>query len=106
MASNTCEIHFGDIGTVFRLLIVDCTSVPVDLSTATLLEMIFIKPDQTTVTQTGVAYTNGSDHGVDYTTIASDLDQNGGWRVQAKVTLPTGTWYSSIQNFTVFPNLA
>lgn len=101
-----CEIHVDDIGTTFRLTIVDCDDVLIDISTATVKDIIFKKPDGTKVTKSGVFYTNGTDGIIDYVTIADDLDLAGtGWHVQAFVTLTTGTWSSEIGDFTVVDNL-
>lgn len=100
-----CEIHLGDIGTAFRLTILDCSGTPVDISAASAMEVIFRKPDSTVVVQTGVFYTDGTDGIVQYVTIANDLDQTGTWKIQAEVTLPTGTWSSNVETFKVYKNL-
>lgn len=101
-----CEIHEGDIGTIFRLTIVDCDSVAIDISTATVKDIVFKKPDGTSVTKAGVFYTNGTDGIIDYTTIADDLNMIGeNWKIQAVVTLSTGRWSSDVGTFTVYGNL-
>jgi len=38
-------------------------------------------------------------------TTAENVDMTGKWKIQAKVTLPTGTWSSNIEAFKVYPNL-
>ena len=101
-----CEIHLGDIGTTFRLTIVDCDDVAIDISSATVKNIIFKKPSGTSVTQDGVFYTDGTDGILEYVTIADDLDTAGEtWKIQAFVTLNTGTWSSDIGTFTVYDNL-
>lgn len=101
-----CEIHLNDIGTVFRLTIVDCDLVAIDISTATVKNVTFKRPDGTTFTKTGVFATDGTDGVIDYVTIDGDLDMSGeGWKIQAVVTLSTGTWSSEIGLFTVYDNL-
>lgn len=106
------EIHLGDIGTSFELTFYEsvCTGTVqtievVDISTATTMEIIFSKPDGTTVTQTAVFVTDGTDGAIRYFSQTGDLDQTGNWKVQGHVILPTGEWYSSISKFKVFANL-
>lgn len=106
MAICNQEIHVGDIGTIFRITIYDGGTTALDVSTATSQEIIFLKPDGTTVTQTSSFYTDGTDGIIQYTTIANDLDAAGTWKLQAKVTLPGGTWSSCTQKFKVYANLA
>jgi hypothetical protein len=100
-----CEIHLNDIGTTFRLTILDCTDSFIDVSSALTKEIIFQKPDRTSVTKAALFFTDGSDGIIQYVTVADDLDMTGKWRIQAKVTLPTGTWSSNIEAFKVYPNL-
>lgn len=103
-----CEIHLGDIGTTFRLTIVDCDDVAIDISTATVMSIIFKKPDGSTVSKVGTFYTNGTDGIIDYITLSGDLDvanEEIPWKIQAKVTLSTGTWSSDIGEFIVYDNL-
>lgn len=108
MASD--EIHVGDIGTVFELEVKDTdlngNEVIVDISTATAMTIYFEKSDQTVLTKTAVHSTDGTDGLMRYVTIADDLDMSGGWKVQGKVTLPTGTWSTDIHKFKVYPNLS
>jgi hypothetical protein len=100
-----CEIHLNDIGTAFRLTILDCTDSFIDVSSALTKEIIFQKPDGTSVTKTASFYTDGSDGVIQYVTVADDLDTTGKWKIQAKVALTTGTWSSNIETFRVYSNL-
>lgn len=102
------EIHVNDIGTVFRGTVYeDCDAQTlVDISTASVMVMYFQKPDGSVVTQTAVFSTDGTDGKMQYTTIASDLDQAGSWKMQGKVTLPAGDWHTDIHKFKVLSNLA
>lgn len=104
MATCADEIHLGDVGTVFRVNLVDC-GVAVDLTGYTALNIIFQKPDNSTVTQTATLFGAATGGVIEYTTIADDLDQTGIWRLQAEVTLPTGKWRSDIEKFRVYANL-
>ncbi len=105
----TCEIHVGDVGTVFTITLQDCSvdpAVPVDLTAATTIEIIFQKPPDTKVTQTGVVVNSpGTDGVIKYTSVENDLDKSGTWKIQARVVFPTGEWKSSVDEFTVYPNI-
>ena len=103
MASG--EIHKNDIGTIFRVQIINASGTVVDISGASSKNIYFQKPDGTDITQAGSLTTDGTDGLLQYATIAADLDQVGLWSYQAKVVLGTGTWSSSIIDFDVFPNL-
>lgn len=101
-----CEIHLDDVGTIFRVTIVDCDDVFIDISTASVKQLVFKKPDGTSVTQTAVFFTDGTDGILDYVTVSGDLDLVGeGWKIQGKVTLATGNWSSDIGTFPVYDNL-
>ena len=104
MVCSVYEIHVGDIGTAFEITLKDC-DVVVDVSTATVKQIIFKKPDKTVITKTADFKTDGTDGIIHYLTILDDLDLKGTWYVQAKVTLPTGTWSSDTSKFKVYANL-
>lgn len=99
------EIHLNDIGTVFELSIKDSDGSAVDITTATSLKVIFLKPDGTLDPKTVAAYGAGTNGVIRYTTIADDLDQIGKYKLQAQVAVATGTWKSNIQSFKVLDNL-
>jgi len=101
----SCEIHLNDIGTVFRLTILDCENQIIPISNASNIIITFKKPSGVSVAKLGTLYTDGEDGKVQYVTIANDLDEIGNWKIQAKVTLPTGTWNSNIESFKVYDNL-
>ena len=48
---------------------------------------------------------DGTDGKVYYNTIAGDLDEAGLYKLQAKVILPSGTYYTDIYSFKVHCNL-
>lgn len=103
MAAN--EIHIGDIGTIFEVTLMDDV-VPVDVNSATSKKIIFEKPDGTIVENDATFKTDGSDGIIRYTTsLASELDQKGNWKIQANVTLPIGQWSSDIDRFKVYENI-
>jgi hypothetical protein len=104
MAAN--EIHIGDIGTIFEVTLMDDVT-PVDVSAASVMEIVFRKSDGTTiVTNTATFTTDGTDGKIEYKTVLdTELDVKGNWRIQGKVTLPSGSWSSDIDTFKVYENL-
>ncbi len=73
------EIHLNDIGTIFRMTLLDGTT-PVNISNATTKQLIFKKPSSVVVTQTAVFYTDGSDGIIQYTIVDGDLSETGEWQ--------------------------
>jgi hypothetical protein len=106
MAVN--EIHVGDIGTIFELTLMDDTVV-VDVSSAVAIgtkQIHFVRPDGTASTEEASFTTDGTDGKIQFITPdVNFLDQAGGWKIQGKVTLVTGTWSSDISSFKVYKNL-
>ena len=102
MAKN--EIHYADIGTAFEITLQDDSTV-VNISAATTKQIIFQKPDGTTVTETADFVTDGTDGKIQYVIASGDLDTVGTWSIQAKIIISTNTWYSDIQTFEVHGNI-
>jgi hypothetical protein len=100
------EIHVNDIGTRFLCTVKD-SGVVVDLSSASLLQINFRKPDDEIITRTGATLTDGSvvSGVMYYDTLAGDLDEAGSYKLQGKVTLSAGTYYTNIHTFKVHCNL-
>jgi hypothetical protein len=100
----TSPIVVDDFGTIFRVTVKECISdvlTPVDISGASLITFVYKKPDDTTITKNAVFTTDGTDGQIQYITIAADIDQVGVWCLQAEVTLPTGTYRTSLVKFDV-----
>lgn len=97
-------IHLNDVGTRFVVTILDEGSI-VDISGATTKDIIFLKPDGTTLTKAANFVTDGTDGKIDYFTIAGDLSIIGVWSIQSQVVLGSGTWNSDIETFEVFKNI-
>jgi hypothetical protein len=98
------EVHVGDVGTTFILTVTDGTAV--DVSGATTKQILFGKPNGSTVTKTAAFTTDGTDGKVQYSTVANDLDMAGVWNIQAYVVLAAGSWHSDVTSFVVYPNVA
>tara|TARA_Y100000310_G_C20365020_1_gene660753 strand:+ start:71 stop:379 length:309 start_codon:yes stop_codon:yes gene_type:complete len=102
MAAN--EIHLNDIGTQFLLTIKDGSSA-VDVSTASTKQIIIKKPSGTKITATATFSTDGSDGKIYYSAVADDLDETGSYKLQGKVIISDGTFYTDITTFKVHRNL-
>jgi len=103
------DVHVGDWGTELRFWLKDAeTGVIPDISTATSLNIFIKKPvsPYTVLTKTGVFITDGSDGGMKYTLISTDIDTDGPWEIQAQAITPTGQWSSTVVVLNVAPNLA
>ena len=98
------EIHVGDVGTRFLMVIQDENKI-VDISTATTKTIYLGKPDGSKLTKTAQFVNNGADGQIYYTSIAGDLDVAGSWSIQGAVAMPSGTWHSDITKFMVYANL-
>ena len=99
------EIHIGDIGTIFEVTVMDGLVV-VDISSASLMQIIFEKPDKAKVINTAVLTSGGVDGKMQYViSNAAELDLKGSWKIQGTVTLPTGKWSTDISKFKVYENL-
>ena len=100
------QIHHLDVGTRVKVKIVDENSNFIDISSASELLLLFKKPGiDTPVQKTASFMTDGTDGWVEYVMQADDLDTIGTWKIQGRVTLPTGVWSSTIKTFKVFKNL-
>ena len=98
------EIHEGDIGTKLLITVTDDGSV-VDISSASSLSIYIKKPDGTILTRTGVLETDGTDGKMYYITVAGDLDKAGNYKIQGRVVLASGSYYTSTATFKVHCNL-
>jgi hypothetical protein len=100
------EVHTDDVGTRFLITIKDDGAV-VDLTGATLKQLTFKKPDDSTIARTATAGGGGAElSGVMYyDSVAGDLDQTGKYKLQGKVSIPSGTYYTDIYSFNVNCNL-
>ncbi len=87
------KVYVGDTGTVITL---DCGQ---DISSATARAILVRKPDGTTTSWT--ATVSGTDS-ISYTTLAGTFDQDGVWKLQALVTLPSGVRKGETANLPVY----
>ena len=98
------QIHVDDVGTTLIGTFSDCGSA-IDISSASSIQMIIRKPDQTRLTKTATFVTDGTDGQVQYVSIAGDFDQAGNYKIQGLVVDGGATYYSSISTFKVYCNI-
>ncbi len=99
------EVHMGDVGTVFIATITDQDGVVVDVSAASVKQILFRAPYGKVLTKNATLTTDGKDGKIQYTTVANDLDATGKWSRQGHVTIGAGEWKSDITQFDVYGNL-
>lgn len=98
------EIHVNDIGTRFLATITDDGGI-VNISNNSNISITIKKPSDQIIYRVGTLYTNGADGKIYYDTVAGDLDEAGLYKLQCRVSLPSGTYYTDIYSFKVFCNL-
>jgi hypothetical protein len=102
-------IYVDDVGTTFRITVVECidgADVVVDVSGQSAMDFFFKKPDDTVMQVTPVFTDDGVDGEIEYVTQAAEINLKGVWSLQAEVTLPSGTFRTSIVTFNVKSKLA
>ena len=107
MAKN--EIRINDIGTKFLITVKDGDSV-VDISgtgsDVNNKRLIFKKPSTTSILDKPASFdSDGTNGKLYYTTVSGDLDEDGIWKLQAKVIIGSQTFHSDIHTFKVHRNL-
>mgnify|MGYP001168098703 FL=1 len=98
------EIHVNDVGTRFSMTVQE-TGSGVDISNNSSITVYIKKPDDEVITRSGILLGDGTDGKFHYDTIAGDLDEAGHYKLQAKISLPSGTYYTDIYNFKTHCNL-
>jgi hypothetical protein len=94
------EIHKDDIGTVFKLTIVDQAGAVVDVSSDPSPEIKFRVSSQE-ITRVASFTTDGTDGVIQYTSVSGDLTPIGNWTMQGHVDLTAGEWHTTIVPFKV-----
>ncbi len=103
---TTIYVHNGDVGTAFRLTIVNTAGTAIDVSTATTKYIYFQDPTGAKVQKTAAFTTNGSDGKIQYTTIAGDIDKVGTWQIQGYIETNIGKFWTEKDSFKVYSTLA
>ena len=100
------KIHKNDVGTRFLITVKDDGTV-VDLTDASLRQLTFRKPDDTKNVVTASIAGDGSESSgvMYYDSVSGDLDQAGLYKLQGKISIPSGTYFTDIYSFKVECNL-
>jgi len=98
-------IQVNDIGTVIVQTILDANGAVLNISTASVKQLIFRSPIGIKKTKTASFSTNGADGKIQYTSISGDFDIGGVWYYQGSVVMPSGTWKTNVDSFEVEDNL-
>jgi len=101
------EIHQNDIGTRFLITVKDDGEL-VNISGvggSTIHQISFRKPSDTVVNRNATLQDFGISGVMFYDSIAGDLDEAGLYKLQAKVVVPSGTYYTDIHSFKVHSNI-
>lgn len=101
------EIHINDVGTKILVTVKDGTSA-VDISAAVAVgskQIIIKKPSGTKLEKDAVFNSDGIDGKIYYLIVLGDFDEAGTYKIQGKVIISDGTFYTDIQSFKVHRNL-
>ena len=98
------EIHAGDTGVELIVAVYDNGEI-VDISDSLLLSIIIRKPDNSSHIKSAYLYTDGTDGKMAYSSSAGDFDLAGTYKIQGRVSLSGGTYYTSISSFKAHCNL-
>ena len=98
------QIHQNDVGTKLLVTVTDDGSA-VDISAASSLTIFLKQPDCDVLEKSATLNTDGEDGKMYYLTVLGDLDKAGTYKIQGKVVISTGTFYTSISTFKVHCNL-
>ena len=101
------EIHQDDIGTRFLITVKDDGNLVniSGVSGSTIHQISFRKPSDAVINRNATLQDFGISGVMYYDTIAGDLDEAGLYKLQAKVVVPSGTYYTDIHSFKVHSNI-
>lgn len=100
------NIQLGAIGISARFTIKDEeTKAVINLSSATVMKIIFKSPAGVRTEKVASFVTNGTDGKIEYITQSGDLNETGVWKIQAYVEYGGIKAFSTIVNFKVIGNL-
>jgi hypothetical protein len=101
------EIHKDDIGTRFLITVKDDGDL-VNISGVgggSIHQISFRKPSDAIVERNATLQDYGVSGVMFYDSVAGDLDEAGVYKLQAKVIIPSGTYYTDLYTFKVHSNI-
>ena len=101
------EIHQDDIGTRFLITVKDDGN-PVNISGVSggsIHQLNVRKPSDTVINRNATLVDYGISGVMYYDSVAGDLDEVGMYKLQAKVVIPSGTYYTDVYTFKVHSNI-
>jgi|TARA_R110000851_G_scaffold307931_1_gene466647 hypothetical protein len=101
------EIHKDDIGTRFLITVKDDGDL-VNISGVgggSIHQVSFRKPSDAIVERNATLQDYGVSGVMFYDSVAGDLDEAGVYKLQAKVIIPSGTYYTDLYTFKVHSNI-
>tara|TARA_Y100001938_G_C7999210_1_gene383750 strand:+ start:702 stop:1016 length:315 start_codon:yes stop_codon:yes gene_type:complete len=101
------EIHQDDVGTRFLITVKD-DGLPVNISGVSggsVHQISFRKPSDLVINRNATLKDYGISGVMFYDTVAGDLDEAGMYKLQAKVIIPSGTYFTDIHTFKVHSNI-
>ena len=101
------EIHQDDVGTRFLITVKDDGSLVniSGVSGGSIHQVSFRKPSDTVIDRNATLQDYGISGVMHYDSVAGDLDEAGVYKLQAKVVIPSGTYYTDIYTFKVHSNI-
>ena len=101
------EIHKDDVGTRFLITVKDDGNLVniSGVSGGSVHQVSFRKPSDTIIERNASLQDYGISGVMFYDSIAGDLDEAGVYKLQAKVIIPSGTYYTDLYTFKVHSNI-
>jgi|SRR3990172_3647965 len=98
------EMHLLDEGTIIKFTIKE-QGVPIDLTDAELIELLFQKKDRTTFVRDALVYGDPT-LGIAYClSLEGEFDQKGDWKAQVYIEYSSGKWHTAVAEFKVEENI-
>ena len=101
------EIHQNDVGTRFLITVKDDGNL-VNISGvdgSSVHQINIRKPSDVVINRNATLQDFGISGVMFYDTIAGDLDEAGFYKLQAKVVIPSGTYFTDVYTFKVHSNI-
>ena len=101
------EIHKDDVGTRFLITVKDDGNLVniSGVSGGSIHQVSFRKPSDTIIERNATLQDYGVSGVMFYDSVAGDLDEAGVYKLQAKVIVPSGTYYTDLYTFKVHSNI-